>query len=527
MHATSTTRRQGELGWRIVGALSLAAGVAILALFGCRDELTSDIDTNRLPDTYLTGAPAESSVTLYRVHLFWYGNDADGFVTDYEYAITDSFLTSADTIAYAHTTRTDSVFLIPVGEAAQVMGHRFYVRAIDNDGGTDPEPAWTFFGVADPSPPIPEFTRSEAWTGSPANPVIIKIIDSIELQIPSDTIPAGSNVRFHWTATDVDSVLLEDGTLQPLGRITGYQYLLFPKQPALRVGPGDTTAVYTDLQSGKYEFRLWAYDDAGFSGLDPAVRTFVWNMDPVVRFETGVNASGDTLPHLFATSEAWSGQREYFLGDTVSLVKIGSLIKKPTLVMPYAAHDPDGEVVTQFEARTGLGQWRKDIVDTTLQRIVLASQGSGDIRLEVRCKDGYGRLDGSPPLYKIYINRAPGLVDTIGYSGSEAILQYPLPDQIISLDSLAAWNYNLPVRVRGVDPDSTTDIFSYDFKFGPSFNYEIKNVRPGANAIASVALPIVAAYRVPGRHEIGVRISELAVGTGARSTESVYSVRFQ
>ena len=91
------------LARRSFSVLAVTAGLMVVLLFGCRDEIVSNLDTNQVPDTYLTGVPEDSTTTFYRVHLYWYGNDVDGRVVGYEYAITDSFPADEDTITYHHT----------------------------------------------------------------------------------------------------------------------------------------------------------------------------------------------------------------------------------------------------------------------------------------------------------------------------------------------------------------------------------------------------------------------------------------
>ena len=501
MHANAMARLKGVSGRRIAFAFCLGV-MAVLVVLGCRDEFASDIDTNIAPDTYLTGFPPESTTTIYRVHLYWYGNDPDGLVTGYEYAITDSMPGSDDTLTYKYTARTDSVFLMPVSSQTQVLGHRFYIRAIDNEGKKDPEPAWTFFSVADPGPPRPYFKRADVWVGSASNPTIIDTITSTNTRTPTDTLAAGTNVRFIWAGGDSDRVIEEDGSVVQVGSVTGYRYFLFPGQAEVLGGKNDTIAVYTNLQSGKYEFRLKAIDDAGFAGLDPAVRTFVWNKDPEVRFLTGTDPFGNQRPHVFAVSQGWGNEpREYFPGDTIPLIAASAFqVYRVDLCAPYEAEDPDdilGKGVKNFQFRDAAGSWRTG-VDTLAKQVCLLQQVSRDVRLEVRCQDGYGRWDGSPPMMVFYINRAPGLVDTLG--------MFPRPNQAISLDSLAAWNWRLPVRVFASDPDGTTRTFEYAFRTA-QFIYD-NPVKPPAGQPATAQVEIDPRWRQPGEYKLGVRVTE-------------------
>jgi len=518
MHATRAARARA-LGWRFVCALSLAATVVVFALFGCREEFVNDIDTNRAPDTYLTGAPPESTTTFYRVHLYWYGNDADGVVTGYEWAISDSLPGQADTLDYAYTTVTDSVFLMPVSERQQVLGHRFWVRAIDNEGKVDPEPAFAFFGAADPTPPVPYFTLAEAWLGPAQHPTWRMVLDdSTNTRTPTDTLPAGASVRFRWTGYDGDWGLDEFGNPIHVGNVTGYEHFLFPGQAAQRGGPADTVASYTDLQNGKYEFRLRAFDDAGFAGLDPALRTFVWNMDPETFFFTGVTPDGDTLPHCFVTSPAWTGAHEFFYGDTIPLTAdAAGRIVTNTIHISFDGRDPDdllGTGVSAFEWRSSAGIWSSP--SDTLRNISQTSRRADDFDFQVRCQDGYGRKDGSPPKFRISVDKQPVLRDTI--TVDPLVLQYPMEGENVSLAQLAAWGWKLPVRVIARDPDHTVKTFDYQFRLMSAIYTPQTALKPNEGQPAEIQLNFNPSWPT-GSYVLQVKVAER--GFGLRSNEPV------
>jgi hypothetical protein len=483
---------------RIVASVGLAGALLALVLFGCREEIATDIDTNLSPDTYLTGAPPESSVTVYYAHLYWYGNDVDGAIRGYEFAITDSVPADEDTLTYRFTAKTDSIFVLPVGRNQQVLGHRFYVRAIDNEGAVDPTPAYAFFGAVDLVAPRAAFTRVEAWD---------PVGGSVRTFESGDTIRAGWNVRFAWTGHDGDHVINDAGDSVLVGRVTQYEHWLSPRQASpIPGGLADTTISFDDLESGRFQFNVRAVDDAGFAGLDPEAVAFVWNMDPVTTFETGVEpASGDTLPHYFVSSPAWDGEREFFAGDTIPLMREGFVVAAVDVRVRVDGFDPDdvlGRGVTDFEYRTGAGRWT-NLGDG--REILLQDQSTSSFKLDARCRDGYLRKDGSPASMLITINRAPTLLDTLGFIGGHPILAYPRLDQPVPLDSLVAWSFVLPVRIKASDPDSTTDTFGYSFR--PSGFLYGDEIQPGTGRICETGLTVPNDWR-PGQYAIGVRVAE-------------------
>jgi hypothetical protein len=470
-----------------------------LVLFGCREELATDIDTNLPPDTYLTGAPPESSVTVYYAHLYWYGNDADGAIRGYEFAITDSIPADEDTLTFRFTAKTDSIFVLPVGRNQQVLGHRFYVRAIDDEGAADPTPAYAFFGAIDLVAPRALFTRIEAWD---------PVGGSTRTFASGDTIRAGWNVRFAWSGYDGDHVINDCGDSVMVGRITQYEHWLSPRQASpIPGGLADTTISFDDLESGRFQFNVRAVDDAGFAGLDPEAVSFVWNMDPMTSFETGVEpASGDTLPHYLVSSDAWEGEREFFAGDTIPLTRDVSGVALVGIRVRANGYDPDdvlGRGVSDFEYRTGAGRW------TSLgenREILIQNVGTAFFKLEARCRDGYLRKDGSPASMLIAVNRSPTLLDTLDFAGGHAVLPYPRLDEPIPLDSLVVWSFMLPVRVKAWDPDSTTDTFGYSFR-SSGFLYG-DEIQPGTGRICETSLVIPDVWRAPGQYAIVVRVTE-------------------
>ena len=102
------------------------------------------VDRNRPPQTFLVAAPAESAQASYRIHLYWRGEDPDGYIAGFLWSWDDSTVG-----AFRFTTKTDSIFELTVNDSAALVGggqqppgqtqaHTFYIRAVDNLGKADP-----------------------------------------------------------------------------------------------------------------------------------------------------------------------------------------------------------------------------------------------------------------------------------------------------------------------------------------------------------------------------------------------------
>jgi hypothetical protein len=455
----------------VLAVLSLASGLVTQA---CREQSTFEVDRNMPPETILSGAPGDSTTTFYWTHLYWYGVDPDGEVVAYEFAITDSVPDDPEAIEWHRTTRTDSLFAIPVEESQEILGRRFYVRAIDNEGKEDPTPAWTFFTVRDNEPPRIEFTRAIAV--GPNNEIMQ--ITSTDMVIPTDTIPAGWRVEFAWRGEDADVALDEDGNLVRVGRVMGYSYHLAPIESGYLGGTlADTVAVYDNLISGSYTMFVRGIDDAGFSALNPTVRTFVWNKDPDTFFEKGFREeTGDSLFHFFDQDD-----REYFDGDTIPL---GAANSVRTWLDGWDPDDPTGQgQVTGFEVRfriNGGGFPWQPVTDPD-RMVEQTISGTGDYEILGRCRDLMGRRDGTPAILRFYVNKVPKFVQEVRI-GSVVREQKPMPGDTLTLAEVAN---GLPIAFYAIDPDPLPSdgrmLFSYRF-VSPSSYYSVFPVPLGEGA---------------------------------------------
>lgn len=132
--------------------LTLALTALYLLQLGCEGIEQPEPDKNKEPETAVTSGPVDSSDAFYRVHLFWKGFDTDGMIRGFEYAVDD---TSRNEL-WIPTVKTDSVFVFNTatdGSQLQRRYHRYFVRAIDNEGKEDPSPAVIeFFAETEAAP---------------------------------------------------------------------------------------------------------------------------------------------------------------------------------------------------------------------------------------------------------------------------------------------------------------------------------------------------------------------------------------
>lgn len=140
---------------------------------GCKRKL--DKLPNQNPETIitpesinLTGDDRLNSV----VFLSWFGTDADGYISGYEISL--------DNQNWEYTTKNDSIFSFTLSSGSDTTDIHFYVRAIDNEGLTDPTPAHLKVPLKN-TPPVAFFVE-KGFTP-----------DSVNLV-----------TTFRWGATDVD-----------------------------------------------------------------------------------------------------------------------------------------------------------------------------------------------------------------------------------------------------------------------------------------------------------------------------------
>lgn len=127
---------------------------------GCDSSFSGSNNENQPPETQLSVLDEslldnldEDNRLTSTVQVSWSGDDPDGFVSGYEVRFYDRTLPAND-LGWARTTKTDSLFLLPIRPGQKTSDVVFEVRAIDNEGAVDPTPASTIFPVENSPPQI-------------------------------------------------------------------------------------------------------------------------------------------------------------------------------------------------------------------------------------------------------------------------------------------------------------------------------------------------------------------------------------
>lgn len=404
------------------------------------------VDRNLPPETVLTGVPGDSTTNFYRLQLYWNGSDPDGAVVGYEWAITDS-LPPVEAILWRFTSRTDSVFTFTVQEDREILGHRFYLRAVDNEGKRDLTPAFTFFAVRNNCVPVSWYKTAEAFGPNGER----RLITSTDPVAPTDTIPAGWGVRFTWAGSDCDRAISPEGRVVTVGHVTGFDSKLGPVEMNWNKGSAtDTLAIYepSKMRSDLFEMRVRARDDAGLTGFDPAIRTFVWNYDPVTSFTRSlVPGHPDSVQAFLASSSGSGGEYlPYAEGDTLPLTAVGVTIRADVRAIdpdpPYLVVAVEARLVRDADFWTPL---KPDLIFTDRD----LTHFTGDYRLMARSRDANDRWDGTPAEIRFAINKMARFREAWTESG------LPVNQRPVDGGVYTSGGYDtLGVRCAAFDPDN-------------------------------------------------------------------------
>jgi hypothetical protein len=196
--------------------------------------------------------------------------------------------------------------------------------------------------------------------------------------------------------------------------------------------------------------RVRARDDAGLTGSDPALRSFVWNYDPNTSFERGLVANGreyrDSVPVFMASINGAAGDYlPYTDGDTLPLVPSGVTIRAVVRAVdpdpPFRIDAVQARLVKDADFWTDLGPDRV-FIDGHRRNF------TGDYRLMARSLDGLDRWDGSPAVIRFSINMRARFIDT-WEEESQPVTQRPVEGGVYP----ASRRDTLMVRFAAYDPD--------------------------------------------------------------------------
>ncbi len=233
----------------------------LLALFtSCTKKPEDIIIGNQAPETYIVNIPPDSSYIHHARVLYWYGTDADGIVTRYDWAIDDT--TYNENIAGSgwHSLYVDSTiatqdtiaFEAPLPDT--IYRHIFYVRAVDNRDQPDQTPATRVFNTSNILP-------NTRFVSTPK--------DSSQRFILGTATDMWKGINFVWSAIDSDMVFPAQ-----------FQYLwgkpdsIPDKNDPRWSDPVSEESYYftgenAPFEEGYHTVYVRAFDDAG--GFDPSL----------------------------------------------------------------------------------------------------------------------------------------------------------------------------------------------------------------------------------------------------------------
>lgn len=386
---------------------SVAAAVLVLALaavFSCEKEEVLLPDRNLPPETVVTQAPAESTQTNFRVHMFWYGRDPDGIVTSFRYAIDDTI----ELGSWKRTSQTDTLFIFTANDPL-LRYHEFFIAAIDNEGKADPTPAVKRFFARDDAMP-------QVWMLDYPNCLVSATGETLACLPPPaevDTLPMDGDtpILFTWGGTDPD------------GEIRAFAYKL-DTEPYRWVGPETTFAVYPppsqlpyDDPRGLRTFYIKATDDAAAE------------MRPSYRYQFVVNFDPDTvIDSLY-----------YIPYNTTDLVPVDFRDDVPDTLpdgckveVTWHAGDSDGSVINSLVHLRGpdllAGQeWSSGwipYVEDNRWRVpeILRGTLDGPFLMKVFAMDDKERSEGTPDQLQFLVNFPPS-VDSLGVGVTDSVIE--------------------------------------------------------------------------------------------------------
>jgi len=190
-----------SLTLRLVALSAVLATLAAAGLSSCSTKVSGTLLPNQPPTVELTNAPISKDASnpyFYAYRVNWSGNDPDGRIDHYEYAIDPPPVVIRDTskcnngdTCWISTTKNEEILFFRATQPDSIKGtnpptasdaHTFVIRAVDNQGARSPYKYRSFY----------------AYTIAPTV--------SIDNPLPSALLRAQvtPSVRIEWEGQDVD-----------------------------------------------------------------------------------------------------------------------------------------------------------------------------------------------------------------------------------------------------------------------------------------------------------------------------------
>ena len=170
--------------------------LGVLLMMSCGDDGNGTRGPNLPPETEIVSGPEHGSTQTYLATIAWKGTDADGRVDAFDIAWHRGVITCGDldsVLEWNRTTYRESTFAVTADtcpEQGTCHGtNTFCVRAVDNEGAIDPDPAFVSFTATTILPRTeivyPEREGGQQWISLPGC------------------------VTFRWEGTDEDGEVVE------------------------------------------------------------------------------------------------------------------------------------------------------------------------------------------------------------------------------------------------------------------------------------------------------------------------------
>jgi hypothetical protein len=361
----------GPVRWTAIFAL-----VSLAVAVGCERDDPPAVDRNRPPETYVTQGPPVSpdpenpTPLFYRSHLYWRGEDVDGTVVGFQFAIDDT----AGPVAWTFTTQTDSVFRFRVAEIGP-REHLFLIRSVDNEGKFDPSPDSLRF-EASSEPPVVRFT--DVYVNGVLDPNIAN----------GDTVQVMSDVTVCWTGSDPDGVVEAWET-----KFNAQRDWTFHER-------NDTCLTRSDLPADWHTFTVRAIDDAGGKSFNEARFRIRSNFDPKTQIDTTSIVATLPTPWIHPDSSLTVRYRDG-MGGAQDTMPLNSRVS-----FCWSSTDIDGPVV-RYQWQVGSNGGATESTCATTDSLLSTSSTDVPRYMFVKGIDIYGSVEQAPDSIPIHVNFAP------------------------------------------------------------------------------------------------------------------------